>query len=93
MAQPPPRPPAQVRFLARPADESTSPWSSEKSFPPTISSTSTPSRLAWLAGFEQRNNAVAKALKLKVTNNDLDELLARIAAHEAAVPTLVPAAA
>ena len=36
---------------------------------------------------------MAKAFDWRFTNDDLDELLARIAAHEAAVPTLVPAAA
>ena len=64
---------------------STSPWSREKSFPRTISSTDA---IADPAACEQRYNAVAKAFDRRFTRDDLDELLARIAAHEAAAPTL-----
>ena len=37
---------------------------------------------ARLAAFEQRSNAVAKAFDWRFTRDDLDEPLARIAAHK-----------
>ena len=46
-----------------------------------------------LAGFEQRHNTVARPFDWRSTRDDLDELLARIARHEATVPLVLEAAA
>jgi len=46
-----------------------------------------------LAAFERRYNAVAEAFDWRFTRDDLDDLLDRIAAHEAAAPLPLAAAA
>ena len=46
-----------------------------------------------LAAFEQRYNVVAMPFDWRFTRDDLDDLLARIAAHEPTVPTPLAAAA
>ena len=46
-----------------------------------------------LASFEDRYNAVPEPFDWRFTRDDLDKLLARIAAHEEAAPLPLPAAA
>ena len=46
-----------------------------------------------LAGFEDRYNAVSQPFDWRFTKDDLNELLARIAAHEQAAPLPLAAAA
>lgn len=48
---------------------------------------------ARLAAFEQRYNAVAEPFDWKFTRDDLNRLLARIAAHEHDAPAPLPLAA
>jgi hypothetical protein len=46
-----------------------------------------------LAGFEVRYNDLAEPFDWTFTGDDLEDLLARVAAHDPADPALLPAAA
>ncbi len=85
------RPPACTCLMARPSGDLLLHRPTKSGVPERFFRTNAIASV--LAGFEDRYNAVSQPFDWRFTKDDLNELLARIAAHEQAAPLPLAAAA